>query len=193
MSRSLNKVQIIGNLGADPEMRYTQDGLPIAGLRVATSETWTDKQGQRQERTEWHTVSMFGKLASIAQQYLRKGSKVYVEGQLKTEKYTDKQGIERYATKIVINPFGGQLLMLDGAPQGGQPGMGYGGGAPMPTYAGPQGGEASYGGSPQYGGPQGSNYAGAPQQQRPPRQKEPTAAPEDAFDQSPDFDDDIPF
>ena len=190
MSRSLNKVQIIGNLGSDPEIRYTQDGRPIASLAVATGETWTDKQGQRQERTEWHRVSVFGKLAEIAQQYLRKGGKIYVEGQLQTDKYTDKQGIERYSTKIVINPFGGQFIMLDGAPQGGQPGMGYGG---APQYAGPQGGDVSYGGAAQYAGPQGSNYAGAPQQQRPPHKKEPAAVPGDAFDQSPDFDDDIPF
>ena len=213
MSRSLNKVQLIGNLGADPEMRFTQDGRPIASLAVATSESWTDKQGQRQERTEWHRVSVFGKLAEIVQQYLRKGSKVFFEGQLQTDKYTDKQGIERYSTKVVINPFGGQMIMLDrpgggaGAGYGGQE-PAYGGGSAVPAYAGPQGGGAppvyagpqGGGAPPAYAGSQGSNYAGAPQQQpqqhQPPqqsRQHDPSSGAPDAFDQTPAFDDDIPF
>ena len=192
MSRSLNKVQIIGRLGADPDIRFTQDGRPVAGLKVATSETWNDKQGQRQERTEWHSVSLFGKLAEIAQQYLRKGSRVYIEGQLKTEKWTDKTGADRYTTKIVIPPFNGQMLMLDPRPggdggsagYGGSSGQGYGGGAPQ---------------VPAYAGPQGSNYVGAPQQQpqpssyqQPAPQKQAPASP-DPLDQTPEFDDDIPF
>ncbi len=183
MSRYLNRVQLIGLLGADPEIRFTQDGRAIAGLRVATTDSWTDKQGQKQERTEWHSVSMFGKLAEIAQQYLRKGSKVFIEGQLQTEKYTDKQGIERYATKVVILPFSGQMIMLDrpggGAPGGGGPGMGYG---ETPAYAGPPG--AGYGGT---------GYAGAPPPPpKPAYQNTPAPAP-DHFDQTPEFDDDIPF
>ena len=197
MSRDLNKVQIIGRLGGDPEIRFTQAGQPIASLNVATGETWTDKQGQRQERTEWHRVSIFGKLAEIAQQYLRKGSKVYLEGQLKTDKYTDKQGMERYSTKIVLNPFSSNMIMLDGRPPGagGAPQQGYGG-APQQGYGGaPQQG---YGGAPQqgYGGPQ-QGYGGAPQQGYSAPQSTPTAptapvAP-DNLDQTPDFDDDIPF
>ncbi|MEO5363270.1 MAG: single-stranded DNA-binding protein [Magnetococcus sp. DMHC-8] len=172
MSKSLNRVQLIGNLGADPEMRFTQDGRAIASLNVATTDAWTDKQGQKQERTEWHRVSVFGKLAEIAQQYLRKGSKVFLEGQLQTEKYTDKQGIERYATKVVLTPFLGQMIMLD-RPGGGMPGPAYG---DTPAYAGP---------------PAGAGYAGAPPaQQRAPQQHAP--AP-DHFDQTPEFDDDIPF
>lgn len=178
MSKSLNKVQLIGNLGADPEMRFTQDGRAIASLRIATSESWTDKQGQKQERTEWHTVSMFGKLAEIAQQYLRKGSKVFIEGQLQTDKYTDKQGIERYATKVVITPFNGQMIMLDKA-AGAAPGAGYG---ETPAYAGPPAGN--------YGGPPAGNYGGAPQSQRANQSQQPVP---DHFDQTPEFDDDIPF
>ncbi|MEO5348495.1 MAG: single-stranded DNA-binding protein [Magnetococcus sp. YQC-3] len=148
MSKSLNKVQLIGNLGADPEMRFTQDGRAIASLRLATTDTWTDKQGQRQERTEWHQVSVFGKLAEIAQQYLRKGSKVFVEGQLQTDKYTDKQGIERYTTKVVLSPYASQMILLD-RPAGGAPAGG------------------GYGETPAYAGPPASNYAGAPRQAQP--------------------------
>lgn len=211
MARSLNKVQLIGNLGAEPEMRFTQDGRPIATLSVATSESWNDKQGQRQERTEWHRVSLFGKLAEIAQQYLRKGSKVYIDGQLKTEKWTDKQGVERYTTKVVIPPFNGQMIMLDSRPGGGAPGAGYGG-APgaaygVPQYAGPQAGPQAppqYAGpqAPQYAGPQApqyagaqqsSSYAGAPQSQEPIRQDKQASKPSNDLDQTPEFDDDIPF
>ena len=173
MSRSLNKVQLIGNLGADPEMRFTQDGRPIANLRMATSDSWTDKQGQKQERTEWHSITIFGKLAEIAQQYLRKGSKVFLEGQLQTDKYIDKQGMERYSTKVVLNPFSGQMIMLDSKSGGGMPG-------------------ASYGDVPAYAGPPGANYAGAPQPQKAAYQNTAATAPENV-DQTPEFDDDIPF
>ncbi|MBF0160907.1 MAG: single-stranded DNA-binding protein [Magnetococcales bacterium] len=173
MSKSLNRVQLIGNLGADPEIRFTQDGRAIASLNLATADSWTDKQGQKQERTEWHRVTMFGKLAEIAQQYLRKGSKVYVEGQLQTEKYTDKQGIERYSTKIVLTPFVGQMIMLDSKPGGGG----------MPG--------APYGETPAYAGPPGAHYGGAPQSSRAAYQG-PPVAPENV-DQTPEFDDDIPF
>ncbi|MBF0186214.1 MAG: single-stranded DNA-binding protein [Magnetococcales bacterium] len=186
MSKSLNKVQLIGHLGADPEVRFTQDGRAIAGLRVATSDTWTDKQGQKQERTEWHAVSVFGKLAEIAQQYLRKGSKVFLEGQLQTDKYTDKQGIERYSTKVVLSPYNGQMILLDRADRPA-------GAGEVPAYAGPpQGGGygAGYGAAPQAAaGP--VNPPGPRGGQPSPHPNAPTA--DHHFDRQPDFDDDIPF
>ena len=110
----INKVILVGNLGAKPEVKYASNGNAISNLSVATSESWTDKStGQKQERTEWHRVSLFGKLAEIAGQYLDKGSKVYVEGKLQTRKYTDKEGIERWTTDIVVSGFNGTLQMLD--------------------------------------------------------------------------------
>ena len=110
----INKVILVGNLGAKPEVKYASNGNAISNLSVATSESWTDKStGQKQERTEWHRVSLFGKLAEIAGQYLDKGSKVYVEGKLQTRKYTDKNGIERWTTDIVVSGFNGTLQMLD--------------------------------------------------------------------------------
>jgi single-strand DNA-binding protein len=114
MSRSLNKVQLIGNVGQEPDVRFTQDGRPIANLSIATSDTWTDKQGQKQEITEWHRVVAFGKLAEIIQQYVHKGSKLFIEGKLQTRKWTDNQGMDKYTTEIVINGFDGQMIMLDG-------------------------------------------------------------------------------
>ncbi|MBF0358635.1 MAG: single-stranded DNA-binding protein [Magnetococcales bacterium] len=119
MSRSLNKVQLIGNVGQEPEIRFTQDGRPIATLSIATSDTWNDKQGQKQEKTEWHRVVAFGKLAEIIQQYVKKGSKLFLEGKLQTRKWTDKDGQDRYTTEIVISGFDGQMIMLDGRGQGG--------------------------------------------------------------------------
>ena len=110
----INKVILVGNLGAKPEVKYASNGNAISNLSVATSESWTDKStGQKQEKTEWHRVSLFGKLAEIAGQYLDKGSKVYVEGKLQTRKYTDKDGIERWTTDIVVSGFNGTLQMLD--------------------------------------------------------------------------------
>ena len=110
----INKVILVGNLGAKPEVKYASNGNAISNLSVATSESWTDKStGQKQERTEWHRVSLFGKLAEIAGQYLDKGSKVYVEGKLQTRKYTDKAGIERWTTDVVVSGFNGTLQMLD--------------------------------------------------------------------------------
>ena len=109
----INKVILIGNLGQKPEIRYTADGTAIVNLSVATSDTWTDKQGVKQERTEWHRVSVFGKLAEIAGQYLNKGSKVYVEGQLRTRKYQDKNEQDRYTTEVVLTGFNSTLQMLD--------------------------------------------------------------------------------
>ncbi|SVE25479.1 uncharacterized protein METZ01_LOCUS478333, partial [marine metagenome] len=108
----INKVILVGNLGAKPEVKYASNGNAISNLSVATSESWTDKStGQKQERTEWHRVSLFGKLAEIAGQYLDKGSKVYVEGKLQTRKYTDKDGIERWTTDVVVSGFNGTLQM----------------------------------------------------------------------------------
>ncbi|MGD9868095.1 MAG: single-stranded DNA-binding protein [Hyphomicrobiales bacterium] len=115
MSGSVNKVILIGNLGADPEVRHTQDGRPVVNLRVATTETWRDKaSGERRERTEWHRVVIFSEgLCRIAEQYLRKGSKVYLEGQLQTRKWQDKDGADRYSTEVVLQGFNATLTMLD--------------------------------------------------------------------------------
>lgn len=115
MAGSVNKVILVGNLGADPEIRHTQDGRPIANLRVATSESWRDKNsGERREKTEWHRVVIFSEgLCRIAEQYLRKGSKVYLEGQLQTRKWQDKEGQDRYSTEVVLQGFNATLTMLD--------------------------------------------------------------------------------
>jgi single-strand DNA-binding protein len=116
MAGSVNKVILIGNLGADPEIRHTQDGRPICNLRVATSESWRDKSsGERREKTEWHNVVIFNEgLCKIAEQYLRKGSKIYLEGQLQTRKWQDREGQDRYTTEVVLQGFNGNLTMLDG-------------------------------------------------------------------------------
>lgn len=138
MAGSLNKVMIIGNLGRDPEVRTFQNGGKVCNLRIATSETWKDRDtGERRERTEWHSVAVFTEgLVRVCEQYLRKGSKVYVEGQLQTRKWQDQSGQDRYSTEIVLQGFGGTLAMLDGRSEsGGQSGGGY--------DQGPQGG---YGG-----------------------------------------------
>ena len=121
MAGSVNKVILVGNLGADPEIRRTQDGRPIANLRVATSETWRDKNtGERREKTEWHRVVIFNEgLCKIAEQYLKKGSKVYLEGALQTRKWQDKDGQDRYSTEVVLQGFNSQLTMLDGRSGGG--------------------------------------------------------------------------
>ena len=115
MAGSVNKVILIGNLGRDPEVRHTNDGVPIVNMSLATSESWRDRaSGERRERTEWHRVVIFNeKLGEIAQKYLRKGSKVYLEGQLQTRKWTDQSGIEKYSTEVVLNRFRGELTMLD--------------------------------------------------------------------------------
>jgi single-strand DNA-binding protein len=121
MAGSVNKVILVGNLGADPEVRRTQDGRPIVNLRVATSDTWRDKNtGERREKTEWHRVVIFSEgLAKVAEQYLKKGSKVYLEGSLQTRKYQDQQGQDRYSTEIVLQGFNSTLTMLDRAGGGG--------------------------------------------------------------------------
>lgn len=129
MAGSVNKVILVGNLGRDPEVRHTQNGDPIVHLSLATSETWRDRSsGERRERTEWHRVVIFNEnLGKIAEQYLRKGSKVYVEGQLQTRKWTDQQGQERYTTEVVLGRFRGELTMLDARGAGGAGGYDSGG------------------------------------------------------------------
>ena len=121
MAGSVNKVILIGNLGADPEIKRTQDGRPIANLRIATSDTWRDKAtGERKEKTEWHRVVIFSEgLCKIAEQYLKKGAKVYIEGQLQTRKWTDQQNVERYSTEVVLQNFNSALTMLDSRAGGG--------------------------------------------------------------------------
>lgn len=121
MAGSVNKVILVGNLGKDPDVRRMTSGEPVVNLSVATSESWRDKaSGERKERTEWHRVVIFNEnLAKVAEQYLRKGSKVYLEGQLSTRKWTDKDGAEKYSTEVVLNRFRGELVMLDSKGEGG--------------------------------------------------------------------------
>jgi single-strand DNA-binding protein len=121
MAGSVNKVILVGNLGKDPEIRRTQDGRPIANLSVATSETWRDKAtGERKEKTEWHRVVIFNEgLCKVAEQYLKKGAKVYIEGQLQTRKWTDQSGADKYSTEVVLQGFNSNLTMLDGRGGGG--------------------------------------------------------------------------
>lgn len=138
MAGSLNKVQLLGHLGADPEVRSFQSGDKVANLRLATSESWKDKQtGEKKEATEWHSVAVFGDgLVGVVERYLRKGSKVFLEGQLRTRKWQDQAGNDRYSTEIVLRPYAGQLILLGDPGQGGgqrgggdQSGGGYGGGS----------------------------------------------------------------
>ena len=154
MAGSVNKVILVGNLGRDPEVRSFQNGGKVCNLRMATSENWKDRNtGERRERTEWHSVAIFSEpLARIAEQYLRKGSKVYIEGQLETRKWQDQSGQDRYTTEIVLRPYRGELTLLDGRGEGG--GQGGGGG-----YGGGQGGGGGYGG----GYDQGGGYGGGNQ------------------------------
>jgi single-strand DNA-binding protein len=141
MARGVNKVILIGNLGADPEVRYTANNAPVTTIRVATSESWRDKQtGELQERTEWHRVKFFGRLAEIAGEYLKKGRQVYIEGSLRTDKYTDKEGVERYTTDIIAN----EMQMLGGAGGGnGDGGVGRGGDRPARAAPSERGGAAA--------------------------------------------------
>ncbi|MEX0370576.1 MAG: single-stranded DNA-binding protein [Tateyamaria sp.] len=130
MAGSVNKVILIGNLGRDPEVRTFQNGGKVCNLRIATSETWKDRNtGERKERTEWHSVAIFSEpLARVAEQYLRKGSKVYIEGQLETRKWQDQSGQDRYSTEVVLRPYRSELTMLDGRDGGGGGSFGGGGG-----------------------------------------------------------------
>ncbi|WP_394182044.1 single-stranded DNA-binding protein [Yoonia maritima] len=164
MAGSVNKVILIGNLGADPEIRTFQNGGKVCNLRIATSETWKDRNtGERREKTEWHSVAIFQEgLVRIAEQFLRKGSKVYIEGKLQTRKWQDQSGADRYSTEVVLQGFDGTLTMLDGRGEGGGQGGGgnYGGGQSGGGYGGGSGG--GYGGNDGgYGGGQGGG-GGAP-------------------------------
>lgn len=142
MAGSVNKVILIGNLGRDPEVRSFQNGGKVCNLRIATSENWKDRNtGERREKTEWHSVAIFQEgLVRIAEQYLRKGSKVYIEGQLQTRKWQDQSGADRYSTEVVLQGYGGTLTMLDGRGEGG------GGGGDGGGYGGGSGGGGGYGG-----------------------------------------------
>ncbi len=159
MAGSVNKVIIIGNLGRDPEVRSFQNGGKVCNLRIATSETWKDRNtGERKERTEWHSVAIFQEgLVRIAEQYLRKGSKVYIEGKLQTRKWQDQSGQDRYSTEVVLQGFDGVLTMLDGRSGGGDGGGGFGGGSSGGGYD--QGG-GGYGGGYDQGGGGGGNFGG---------------------------------
>ncbi|HAY94162.1 MULTISPECIES: single-stranded DNA-binding protein [Shewanella] len=152
-SRGVNKVILVGNLGQDPEVRYMPNGNAVANITVATSESWKDQQGQQQERTEWHRVVLFGKLAEITGEYLRKGSQVYLEGKLQTRKWKDQSGQDRYSTEVVIDQ-SGSMQMLGSRGQGGQAQ-----GAPMGGM--PQ--NAGYQSAPQQAAPAQNQYAPAPQ------------------------------
>ncbi|MFC3396622.1 single-stranded DNA-binding protein SSB1 [Brenneria rubrifaciens] len=176
-SRGVNKVILVGHLGQDPEVRYMPNGGAVANITLATSESWRDKQtGEQKEKTEWHRVVLFGKLAEVAGEYLRKGSQVYIEGSLQTRKWTDQAGADRYTTEVVVN-IGGTMQMLGGR-QGG-------GGAPA------SGGQQQGGwGQPQQ--PQGgASFSGGaqPQPSRPAQNNAPAQSNEPPMD----FDDDIPF
>ncbi|UMM03396.1 single-stranded DNA-binding protein [Vibrio campbellii] len=176
-SRGINKVILVGNLGNDPEIRYMPNGGAVANITIATSESWRDKAtGEQREKTEWHRVVLFGKLAEVAGEYLRKGSQVYVEGQLQTRKWQDQSGQDRYSTEVVVQGFNGVMQMLGGRAQGG---ASMGGGQPQQQQ---QGGW----GQPQQ--PAQQQYNAPQQQQQAPQQ------PQQQYNEPPmDFDDDIPF
>ncbi|NKB29669.1 MAG: single-stranded DNA-binding protein [Rhodobacteraceae bacterium] len=154
MAGSVNKVILIGNLGRDPEVRSFQNGGKVANLRIATSETWKDRNtGERREKTEWHTVAIFGEgLVRVAEQYLKKGSKVYIEGQLQTRKWQDQSGNDRYSTEVVVQGFGGTLTMLDGRSGGGGGDYAGGGGGGGSSYQDDRGGGYDSGPSGGQGG-----------------------------------------
>ncbi len=147
MAGSVNKVILVGNLGRDPEVRTTQDGKAIVNMSLATSESWRDRNtGERRERTEWHRVVIFNeKLGEVAQKYLHKGSKVYIEGQLQTRKWQDQSGQDKYSTEVVLQNFRGELQMLDSRGGGGEGGAYDGGGATASPAAAPAGGDAGGG------------------------------------------------
>lgn len=163
MAGSVNKVMLIGNLGAEPEERSFQNGGRVVNLRIATTETWRDKNsGERQERTQWHSVAIFNEgLCKVAMSYLHKGSKVYVEGQLETRKWQDQSGNDRYSTEVVLRPFRSELTMLDSRGQGGGGGGQGGGGGGSYGGGGGGGNDGGYsGGGQQGGGQQGGGGAG---------------------------------
>lgn len=176
-SRGVNKVILVGNLGSDPEVRYMPSGGAVANITIATSESWRDKAtGEQREKTEWHRVALFGKLAEVAGEYLRKGSQVYVEGQLQTRKWQDQSGQDRYTTEVVVQGYNGVMQMLGGRAQGAATGQGMGQPQQQQGWGQPQ--------QPaqQPSQPQQQSYS-QPQQQAQPQYNEPPM----------DFDDDIPF
>lgn len=183
MAGSVNKVILIGNLGADPEIRRTQDGRPIANLRIATSESWRDRNsGERKEKTEWHTVVIFNEgLCKVAEQYLKKGSTVYIEGQLQTRKWQDQTGNDRYSTEVVLQGFNSTLTMLGGRGDG----AGQGGG----NFGGGRGAPAAGGGD--FGGGYGDDYDRAPASSGSGRGGASAGSAGGGFAR--DLDDDIPF
>ncbi|MBO9654344.1 MAG: single-stranded DNA-binding protein [Agrobacterium tumefaciens] len=181
MAGSVNKVILIGNVGADPEIRRTQDGRPIANLRIATSETWRDRNsGERKEKTEWHTVVVFNEgLCKVVEQYVKKGAKLYIEGQLQTRKWQDQTGNDRYSTEIVLQGFNSTLTMLDGRGEGGGGGRSGGG---------------DFGGGNDYGSGGGSGYGGGGyDQQSSSRGGSSRGGGQPSGGFSNDMDDDIPF
>jgi len=185
-SRGVNKVILVGNLGQDPEVRYMPNGGAVANMTLATSESWRDKQtGETKEKTEWHRVVLFGKLAEVAGEYLKKGSQVYIEGALQTRKWTDQGGQERYTTEVVVN-VGGTMQMLGGR-QGGAAGAGG-------TASGQQGGwgqpQQPQGTNAQFSGNPGGAAPATPPASRPAAQNTPSAG---GNEPPMDFDDDIPF
>jgi single-strand DNA-binding protein len=203
-SKGVNKVILVGNLGKDPEVRYTQNGKAVTTLALATSESWKDQSGQIQEKTEWHRISIFGKLAEIAGEYLKKGSQVYIEGKLQTSKWQNKDGQDQYTTEIVLDPFNGVMQML-GSKGGGQSEGGFQG-QQRPAAAPQQQQQQQNQGYQQQ--PQ-QNYQTPPQQAQQYQKQPAQGAPQQqnqGFNQAPaqgkpapmaepdfDFDDDIPF
>ena len=176
MAGSVNKVILVGNLGADPEIRRTQDGRPIANLRIATSESWRDKSsGEKREKTEWHRVVVFNEnLCKVIEQYVKKGAKLYIEGQLQTRKWQDQQGQDRYSTEVVLQGFNGTLTMLDGRSGGGM------------------GGSMQEGGQSDYGYDSGGGSGGGGFDPEPaPRRQPAKPAGKGGFDKK--IDDEIPF
>ena len=190
-TKGVNKVILVGNLGNDPEVRYMPNGNAVANLSLATSESWKDQQGQMQERTEWHRLTMYRRLAEIAGEYLKKGSQIYVEGKLQTRKWQDQQGQDRYTTEIIVD----QMQMLgsrDGGGQGGQGGGGYQQSPQGGNQGGNQGGYSNNQGGGYQQRPQGNNqgggYGGGNQGGNQQGGNKPPMAEPDF-----DFDDDIPF
>ncbi|MFT8482383.1 MAG: single-stranded DNA-binding protein [Gluconobacter cerinus] len=161
MAGSVNKVILVGNLGKDPEVRNTQSGGKVVNLTIATSETWNDRQsGERRERTEWHRVVIFNdRLGDVAERFLRKGRKVYLEGELRTRKWTDQSGQERYTTEVTIDRFRGELVLLDSNRSGGDEGGGFDGGGP--SYGGGSNNGGGFGGGSRSGGSEGGFGGGS--------------------------------
>lgn len=182
-SKGVNKVILVGNLGKDPEIRYMPSGGAVANLTLATSESWRDKAtGEQKEKTEWHNVSIFGKLAEIAGEYLRKGSQIYIEGALQTRKWQDQSGNDRYTTEVVVQGFNGTMQMLGGRQGGGQPQGGFNQGGQS------QGGFQQQAPQQQQGGFNQAPAQAAPQQSAPQQggfqQQAPAAAPQGGFNQA---------